>query len=342
MALRFNGYSAVGANPWSAMCSNVIGTASGITVGTSLKPLWGGNGDRRSQTSVFGNLAATPDGVSHPASWNMAQKAGRISSRSAVITITPTATGGMGMPGEGAATISITTNTPQAYPIDDTPQIRTGSATISITTNTPDGQLITSGSGSASFAITTNTPLLTASINAAGEASFAITTNTPLLGAIADLTASATVSITTNTPQIYPLNDSSPLRTGDAYISITGSLTSYAVGHMTGTTDVTDVVTNASVARAVWDELLATHDITGSSGKALATASSGGVDPSLLAQAVWEYVTRSLTEGSPTAEENAAAVLAAAQVAPIHANIKQVNSVTVSGSGSAADPWGPV
>lgn len=38
----------------------------------------------------------------------------------------------------------------------------------------------------------------------------------------------------------------------------------------------------------------------------------------------------------------AAAVLAAAAVSPIKANIKQVNDLTVDGTGTEADPWGPV
>jgi hypothetical protein len=43
----------------------------------------------------------------------------------------------------------------------------------------------------------------------------------------------------------------------------------------------------------------------------------------------------------PTAAQNAAAVLAAAQAAPIHADIRQVNAVTVNGAGTEADPFGP-
>ena len=45
---------------------------------------------------------------------------------------------------------------------------------------------------------------------------------------------------------------------------------------------------------------------------------------------------------APTPEENAAAVLAAAQVTPIHSDIKKVNAVTVDGTGTTLDPWGPV
>ena len=43
----------------------------------------------------------------------------------------------------------------------------------------------------------------------------------------------------------------------------------------------------------------------------------------------------------PTAEQNAAAVLAAAQSAPIHAEVKRVNGVLLGGTGVLGDPWGP-
>lgn len=44
----------------------------------------------------------------------------------------------------------------------------------------------------------------------------------------------------------------------------------------------------------------------------------------------------------PSSATNAAAVLSAATTTPIHANIKQVNSLAVDGAGTEADPWGPV
>ena len=60
---------------------------------------------------------------------------------------------------------------------------------------------------------------------------------------------------------------------------------------------------------AVWDAALSNYQLTGSAGKALSTASSGGVDLDALAQAVWEYATRTLTAGTPpTAEQIADAV----------------------------------
>ena len=48
------------------------------------------------------------------------------------------------------------------------------------------------------------------------------------------------------------------------------------------------------------------------------------------------------TGGSiPTAAQNAAAVLAAAQATPIHANVKAVNSYAVTGTGQSGTEWGP-
>lgn len=275
------------------------------------------------------NKAAIPDGFRHPMSWKMGSKAGSLSSHvEADLSLSPT----------GAML--------RGYPID-------GSASFSVSTNTPAGELIVSGTGTASFLINTNNPLLTASIGGTGTASFAIDTNTPILGAEASLIGTTTVTITAANSEILPLDDSSPLRNATVAFSFSGSLQSYAVGHMVGTTDVADTVTNASVARAVWNELLAEHTESGSAGLALATASSGGVDPSILAAAVWAYVSRTLTSGGAVPADIAAAVLVAAQAAPIDSNVKQVNDGPIAGTGVAptyenqptpldpGDPWRP-
>jgi len=55
-------------------------------------------------------------------------------------------------------------------------------------------------------------------------------------------------------------------------------------------------------------------------GGKLNAASAGGVDLVALAQAI----------------------LDAAQVTPIHADIQKVNAVTVKGTGTTGDEWGPV
>jgi hypothetical protein len=50
---------------------------------------------------------------------------------------------------------------------------------------------------------------------------------------------------------------------------------------------------------------------------------------------IWQSI------GTPTAAQIAAAVLSAAEVNPIHANVKEVNDYTVDGTGTDQDPWGP-
>lgn len=226
-------------------------------------------------------------------------------------TFTATATGLRGMPGEG-------------------------SATFAITTNAPAGELIVSGSGSASFSVTTNAPLLVASLNGYGSASFAIATGTPILGAIADLTASTSFAITTNAPIIYPLDDSSPLRTGSATFAFSGFLTRYAVGHMEGSALPYTELSPQTLASAVWDSVLVDYQQDGSAGKSLSTASSGGVDLNLMAQAVWEYVSRTLTEGASPSESD---IVAALQATTIPVDVRKMNGSTLLGNGTESDKW---
>lgn len=273
-----------------------------------LKPAY----QRNLLLGISDNKSAVPNGNLPQSAWIMPNKGGGMSSRSADITIATSGGGTMGFPIEG-------------------------NTSFSITTNTPDGQLIVSGTGSTTFEISTNNPLLTASINGGGTASFVIETNIPILGAEASLIGETTITISTNTPSMLPTDTTSPLRTATASFEFNGTLTRYAVGHMDGTTDVSDTVTNSSVARAVWDELLIEHQSDGSAGKALGTASSGGVDLNLMAQAVWEYVSRTLTSGGggATPEQIAAATLAAATAAGgIDANMTHTNGTGLKGDGT--------
>ena len=180
--------------------------------------------------AVTDNKSAIPNGNRAPSAWIMPNKGGGLSSRDATLAFTATATGIKGLPGEG-------------------------STSLSITTNTPDGQLIVSGSGSVTFSLDTNAPLLTASLNGAGTTSFSLTTNTPILGAEASLTGEASFVVTTNSPIIFPLDDDSPLRTALAAFSFGGSLTSYAIGSMTGTTEEAGL-SNAGIANSVWGKVI--------------------------------------------------------------------------------------
>ena len=180
--------------------------------------------------AVTDNKSAVPNGNRAPSAWIMPNKGGGLSSRDATLAFAATATGIKGLPGEG-------------------------SASFSIVTNTPDGQLIVSGSGSVTFSLDTNAPLLTASLNGAGTTSFSLTTNTPILGAEASLTGEASFVVTTNNPVIFPLDYDSPLRTALASFSFGGSLTSYAIGSMTGTTEEAGL-SNAGIANSVWGKVI--------------------------------------------------------------------------------------
>ena len=57
-----------------------------------------------------------------------------------------------------------------------------------------------------------------------------------------------------------------------------------------------------------------------------------------MAQAVWTYLDRALTEnpGITTAE-----IVTALQATVIPVNVKQVNGTAVGGSGTEGAPWGP-
>lgn len=266
---------------------------------------------------ITSKLAARPDGHLHPSAWLLPQKPGAMSSRNeASISVSSTALGVMGYPIEGSASFTLNMLTADILPEDDTSPLRTASASFSINFLDAEGQLISSGSGSASMEITTNSPVLTASINGDGSASFSVTTNAPLLGAEAALVGEASLSFSV-AGVMLPSNDASPLRNGTASFTISGALVPYAIGQMIGTTDVVTELTADSIASALWNAIAADYNDAGTMGNKLNTASSGGVDMSALAQAV----------------------LDAAQLAPIHANVQQMNDANVLGNGTSGDKW---
>ena len=113
------------------------------------------------------------------------------------LSIATSATGGLGLPG-------------------------TGSASITFTVADATGQLISSGSGTASMSFTFANALLTASLSAIGSTSFTLATNSPLMGAKASAIGSTT-------------------------FAITGALTPYAIGSMSGSTVDTSNIVNANI-----------------------------------------------------------------------------------------------
>jgi hypothetical protein len=188
------------------------------------------HGMQRNAYEVFDDKSATPVGHLAPSAWVLPKTAGGMSSiNSAALTLTPTA----------LAVGGITT---------------TATAAIVIQIADADGQLISSGTGTATLSVLSNTPLLTASIGGLGEATFAITTNTPLLGAIAEGTGSAALAVN-GAAAALPLDTTSPLRTASATLSVSGSLTPYAIGSLSGTTEEAGL-TNAGIANSVWGKVI--------------------------------------------------------------------------------------
>jgi hypothetical protein len=166
MALRFIGQSPVSAtSAYSAVPGRTVGTVSGVTLQTSMQPLWGA---RRNQTAAFGELAGQPDGTTHPSSWLMALQAGRISSRSTQITFSAAASGTLGLPA-------------------------TGSTSITFTVPPADLQLVVSASGSTSITFST-TGSLAGALAAQGAASFSFTVPSATLGAIINAQGNAPIT----------------------------------------------------------------------------------------------------------------------------------------------------
>ena len=175
--------------------------------------------------------AAIPYGHLSPSSWVLPRKAGGMSSSNTARII---------IDSSGLAVGGITAN---------------GSSSITIAFADAYGQLIASASGTSSFTIDTNTPLLTASIEGIGAASFVVS-GTATLGAEANISGASTITITVANATAFPLNDASPLRDASASFAFGGSLTPYAIGSMSGSTVDIGVVTNDSVASAVWSKVI--------------------------------------------------------------------------------------
>jgi hypothetical protein len=185
------------------------------------------------------------------------------------LQITSSATGGLGLPGFGDASIS--------FVVDDA-----------------TGQLISSGAGTAAMSFTAVNALLTASISGMGTASLTLATNAPLLGAKAGAV-------------------------GSASFVITGTLTPYAIGSMTGSTLDSTVLTSTSISAAVWSATASSNNLAGTMGSKLNSAASGGVDYTAMAAAVASHV----IEGGVTLESALRIMLA-----PLAGKATGVDSLT--------------
>lgn len=236
---------------------NGYGTTGGGIA--SMRSAFNKHGMMRNAYEAYDPKSAIPVGHLAPSAWVPPKTAGGMSSRN--VTSSSFAATGLAVGGittDATASITFAVADAQAYPLDDASPLRTGTASITFAVADATGQLISSGSGTALMSFTIADALLTAFISGLGTAGFTISTNTPLLGAIADGTGEASILFST-TATILPLNDAPPARTGSASFAITGTMTPYAIGSMTGSTEGGgDVLTSDAIANAVLALLNAT------------------------------------------------------------------------------------
>ncbi|CAB4137002.1 hypothetical protein UFOVP313_46 [uncultured Caudovirales phage] len=180
MALRFNGQSPTSVTgAFSAFPGRFRGTVSVLSQQTNIIPVWGA---RRVQTSVFGRLAGVPDGSTHPASFLMPLRSGRISSRSTLSSFSLSAAGTRGLPGVGSVSFSI------SVPAAELLLVVSGGGTCSFSfspTGALAGALAAIGSTNISFSI--GGVNIGAIVNLTGPGSFSFSgSSTPrALGALA-------------------------------------------------------------------------------------------------------------------------------------------------------------
>lgn len=195
--------------------------------------------------------------------------------------------------------------------------------------------------------------------------------------AVGGITADGESSITFTIAdaQAFPLDDTSPLRTGTASLSLNfadaaGQLISSGEGSATLSISAADALLIASLGGAGTAEfsitvtpalLGAIAEGTGSAGFAIVVGNAQAyplndasplregtagftISGSLVPYARGSMVGSTTDSGSGvvlTADAIATAVLAAAANSPISANIKRINSSSVQGTGVSGDEWGP-
>lgn len=183
------------------------------------------------RSAAYSSLSAVPNGHLSPSAWVLPRTSGGMSS----INFTTAMVSGSGLAVGGVTT--------------------TGTSSITLAFADAFGELIASGGGTATFSLTSNNPLLTASINGTGTAVATFSTNTPTLGALADGSGEVAITLTATNSGRMPANDDSPLRTGTATLTLTGTLVPYAIGSMSGTTEEAGLTPNG-ISNAVWGKVI--------------------------------------------------------------------------------------
>lgn len=146
-----------------------------------------------------------------------------------------------------------------------------GSTDITFTVGPSQLNLIVSAVGNAAITFTL-TGLLQSVAPASGNANITFTVGPSTLGALAGVFGNVTVTID-----------------ADGVIQ--------AIGNLSGAITPYTELSPQNLAAAVWQAIATEYNDTGTMGNKLNLASSGGIDYDTLAQAVWTYVSRTLTSG---------------------------------------------
>lgn len=170
--------------------------------------------------------------------------------------------------------------------------------------------------GALTFTFTNADAALELVVSASGTVAITFTNAATLAGAI-DGSGSATITLSVGTATLGAIVDA----IGTAGVTFSASGTPSAIGHLAGDITPFTELSPQSLAAAVWAALSADNNISGTMGRLLNSV-GGGSDPDTIAAAVWAAVARTLT-------------------AEVDANVTKVNDVTVAGSGTSGDPWGP-
>ncbi|MBK9441407.1 MAG: hypothetical protein IPN53_08875 [Comamonadaceae bacterium] len=189
-----------------------------------------------------------------------------------------------------------------------------GSGSLSWATADASLSLVVSLSGSAAITWSTPAGVLKMVIGLAGAGSFT-------------LTGAAGLSL------IVPFQ-------GNGAFGLSGAGDLRGILRMAGGWTPYTELSPQNLAREVWQAVAAQYVDGSTMGGKLNTASSGGVDLSALAQAVWLYAQRELTAGAaPGAPDIAAELLVALQGSTLPVNAVQMAGAPIVGDGSEADPW---
>lgn len=139
---------------------------------------------------------------------------------------------------------------------------------------------------------------MAAVITASGGISSA--TTQALATMVAGLTGSGSVSATAQ-----GLADLGAMLTGSGSVNANNTALMDIAAQIRGYGDLTP----EGIRDQVWNAVLTNYQTTGTAGKALSTASSGGVDYDAMAAAVWNAATRTLTSGTPPTEAQIASAV---------------------------------